>query len=178
DELSPQNPIPNPWELNLLHDDGDPRKHENDIKPFFCYWAIFQRCANRSAHHGPDRFSLLYICADGVAVFRSLYIQNAIVPKAIAIIQPGHGFGGNWTNFEDHEKVLGRSVLNDNLGGGPEFLLNGGAGGRGLSNDCNCWPDYKIPQAVNDDGSNFLGNTGISIWKNINMLCTCNNILV
>ncbi len=115
-------------------------------------------CANRSAHHGPDRFSLLYICADGVAVFRSLYIQNAIVPKAIAIIQPGHGFGGNWTNFEDHEKVLGRSVLNDNLGGGPEFLLNGGAGGRGLSNDCNCWPDYKIPQAVNDDGSNFLGN--------------------
>ena len=155
------------WVLADLHpNDGNPREHIDWIKPFFCDWVILERCANYKNDHGPERFSLVFLCADGVAAFQALYVQNGISPKAIAIIQPGTGFGMNWTDFTDSERILGRSVL-ENPAGRPEILLNGGMGGRtGLDgvNTVPWWPGYDDGVTVNDDGSNFLGDTGISVW--------------
>ena len=158
-ELAPQE-----WVVkDLLSCDGNPQRHQNWIKPPFCDWVVLERCAEYTGSHGPERFSFLHICADGVAAFQELYVRNKITPKAIAIIQPGTGFGYNWTDFEDHTKILGRNVLG-NPTGSPEFLLNGGRGRRGSSNNCPWWPVYQEPVIVNDDGSNFLGDTGISVW--------------
>lgn len=39
----------------------------------FCYWIVFQRLDVMPDNHGPKRFSLLYICADGVATYEALY---------------------------------------------------------------------------------------------------------
>jgi len=111
------------------------------IKRPFCSWTILQRCENRPPSHGPSRFSLLYLCADGAAAYQALYVANAVAPKAIAVIQPGHSFGGNWTNFEDPGQILARTVA-ANPAGKPELLLYGGNGSRERFRQP-CWPEYN-----------------------------------
>ena len=110
----------------------------NEKKPY-CSWSIFQLREDVPAINGPPRFSLLYLCADGVAAFQALYYANSASPKAVAVIQPGHQFGGNWTNFEDHKKIFARTVLG-NPQGSPQILLNKGAG-YSFREQC-CWPSY------------------------------------
>ena len=136
-ELAPHGWHPDP----PTPDDGDPSHHRDWIKEPFCDWCVFQRQEGFTANHGPDRFSLLYLCADGVAAFQALYVMNSVAPKAVAVIQPGHGFGGNYTNFEDPGKIFARSVL-QNPGGRPEILLYGGQGRREWYRKA-CWPDYQ-----------------------------------
>ncbi len=92
-------------------------------------------------NHGPLRFSHFYLCADGTAAFQALYVANHACPKVIAIIQPGEAFGGNWTDFEDQEKILARSVMN-NPAGQPDYLLYGGWGWP-EHNDRPCWHLYQ-----------------------------------
>lgn len=55
----------------------------------FCDWIIFERESTLSAEHGPLRFSLLYVCADGAEAFNALYVNNRRCPSVIALIQPG-----------------------------------------------------------------------------------------
>lgn len=127
----------------------------DQITPF-CEWIIFQRSDEYDIRHGPERFSLLYMCADGVATFEALYVSNSTAPEAIAIVQPGHSFGGNWTNFADPDQSLHEVVLN-NPHGYPTVLLYGGSGGTAPYTKP-CWPEYSI-------GMGFLGNTSISVWR-------------
>ena len=136
-ELAPRGWHPDP----PIPDDGDPSHYRDWIKEPFCDWCVFQRQEGFTANYGPDRFSLLYLCADGVAAFQALYVMNSVAPKAVAVIQPGHGFGGNYTNFEDPGKIFARSVL-QNPGGRPEILLYGGQGRREWYRKA-CWPDYQ-----------------------------------
>jgi hypothetical protein len=73
----------------------------------FGYWGIF-------GHETPDGeqkiFSFLFISGEGVASYQGLYGRNNASPEVLAIIQPGHAFGGNWTNFFDHKAPLWQSV--------------------------------------------------------------------
>lgn len=121
--------------------DMNPSKYQSWMKAPFCSWNIMQRSDDMPDSHGPHRFSLLYLCADGVAAFQALYIANNVFPMAVAIIQPGHGFGMNWTNFEDPKQLLARTVL-ENPAGKPDFLLYGGYGRRRDFYLKPCWPDY------------------------------------
>jgi hypothetical protein len=122
----------------------------------FCSWTVLQRLDGFRANHGPSRFSLLYLRADGVAAFQALFVANGVVPKGVAIIQPGHAFGGNWTDFTDPESIFARFVLG-NPPGQPELLLYGGAGGRDRYLNP-CWPAYT-------DRVCFLGHTSIGVWR-------------
>jgi hypothetical protein len=135
--------VPAGWQPTLpLPADGNPSHHYHNLisKPF-CSWSVFQRSGSVSVAHGPFRFSLLFLCADGVAAFQALYMSNNVAPKAVAIIQPGHRmFGGNWTNYTDPEQIFARSVLG-NPNGTPAFLLYGGYGERDLYRSP-CWPSY------------------------------------
>ena len=74
----------------------------------FARWAVFERDDNRDDQHGPERFSLLFLGSEGVATYAALYLRYNITPKAIALIQPGHAFGLNWTNFWDWNGPLAR----------------------------------------------------------------------
>lgn len=121
--------------------DGDPQQYRDWIPKPFCTWAVLKRKENYGEDHGPEKFSLLYLCTDGAAAYQVLYHANQIAPKVIAIIQPGHGFGGNWTNFEDPNQILGRSILN-NPAGIPDYLLLGGYGNRDYYRN-SCWPEYS-----------------------------------
>jgi hypothetical protein len=155
EELAPNGCMP----FFVPRTDGDPRKYQDHIKAPFCLWAVFQRRNNFGATHGPTRFSLLFVCADGVATFQTLYVANSIAPKVIAVIQPGHGFGHNWTDYTDCTQIFGRLVL-ENPAGVPELLLFGGVGTRDFYREP-CWPTF--PNLVrlfyrNDGGS-------VGVWN-------------
>jgi len=133
---------PNGWTpVPPIASDGDPHKHRDWIKEPFCSWRVFQRSAGVPELHGPPRFSLLFLCADGVTAFQALYLSNSAAPRAVAIIQPGHGFGRNWTNFEDQEQVFARTVLG-NPYGRPQILLYGGYGPRKFYQE-SCWKEFS-----------------------------------
>ncbi len=149
---------PNGWTpLPLEPRDGDPARMDWFIKPPFCEWYVFERTEEYDEAHGPERLSLLYLGADGAAAYQALYMPNGIVPRVIAIIQPGRGFGGNWTDFEDPTQILGRSVLQHNPAGIPKILLYGGIGQRRFYEEP-CWPQYdRWLGWLRNDGYKFVG---------------------
>ena len=102
--------------------------HRGFIKGPFATWCIFDRDGDRDEHHGPARFSLVYLCADGVAAYQALYWKNHTAPEVLAIIQPGHAFGGNYTDFTDPSGFLAWTVLRGNGQSIPEYLVCGGFG--------------------------------------------------
>jgi len=149
--------VPNGWTpIQPTAQDGKPEKYEDWIKAPFAKWIVFQRNEGLDDHHGAERFSLLYLCAEAVAAFQALYVSNNSSPLAIAVIQPGHAFGGNWTNFTDPNQIFARTVLGHPYGK-PKYLLYGGAGGVELYRE-SCWPKYT-------DNVCFLGNTSIGVWQ-------------
>lgn len=145
-ELRPTGWTPQP----LLPIDGNPQSFQDYRKPPFAYWAILQRQEGLDDKHGPKHFSLLYVGGDGAATFDALY-WNKASPALIAVFQ--HGFGCNWTQFEDSQQILGRLVLG-NPAGRPTYLLHGGGGLRGVP----CWPDYS-------DRIWHFDKAGLAIWR-------------
>lgn len=135
-------------------------RYREYLKNPFCEWIIFQRKDGFSEDHGPRRFSFLYLCAEGIAAFQSLYVANGICPAAVAVVQPGTGFGLNWTNFTDPQGPLAAAVLN-NPAGRPTFLLFGGIGGRQFYEQ-SCWPEYT-------ESLGFAGGGGseneVGVWR-------------
>ena len=74
--------IPKGWTIQVK-----PESHENfseyknwTEKPY-CVWTVFQRNSEYDSRHGPERFSLLYLCADGAAAYQALYNSNNYRPK-------------------------------------------------------------------------------------------------
>jgi hypothetical protein len=131
--------IPSGWAQPITPNanDGNPKAWEEIFEEPYAIWTIYERIPNFSENHGPERFSLLYICCDGVAGYQALYNANKIKPKILFLIN--HGFGCNWTNFEDPGKILARSVR-ANINGLPDFLVGRKENEQGTS----CfWPnDY------------------------------------
>jgi len=126
------------------------------VRPPFCEWVILERVAAFPNEHGPERFSLLFLSADGLATFQALYVGNRVAPGTVAIIQPGTGFGGNWTDFADPEGPLADAVLG-NPAGRPDILLHAGAGGPHWYTRP-CWPQYAERLGI-------PGTTSIGFWR-------------
>ena len=118
---------------------------------FFCHWFIFERECSFAESHGPERFSLMYICAEGVSAYELLYSSRGIAPKCVAIIQPGEGFGGNWTDFHKVGAPL-YQALKRNPGGLPEMIVNGGNWERDWDHGYEnlSWDEYQAGECIND----------------------------
>lgn len=123
--VDPKELVPNGWTLKLL-----PGMHSEDYLKYkrywqkpFAIWTVYQRDANRGEEHGPKRFSLLYLCGEGVATYQALYWSNRKTPRALVIWHPGTGFGLNWTDFR-HRKGPLAWVVNENQAGIPEFVFH------------------------------------------------------
>lgn len=87
----------------------------------FARWIVYERDADADVNVGPEKFSLLYIAADGAATYAALYLENKIAPKALAIIQPGGSYGGNYTSYFDPEGVF-LKIVNSGTAK-PEYVL-------------------------------------------------------
>ncbi|MCC5813350.1 MAG: hypothetical protein JJT78_01220 [Leptospira sp.] len=141
--------LPEPEDMRRL------RIHfKNHVQPPFCEWLVFERNSDKTERFNPKRFSLLYLCAEGVASYQEMYVRNRIKPKIIAIIQPGHGFGTNWTDFTDRNQIFAKSVFHDtNLL--PDYLINGGWGPPKFHIDP-IWEEYsKRIRFIRSDRSSF-----------------------
>lgn len=92
----------------------------------FVQWTVYERLPSKDRSYGPDRFSLLYVGGEGVATYQALYWSNKQCPKALAIIQPGHAFGNNWTDFTEQSGPL-HWVVTNNPAGVPPIIYYGGA---------------------------------------------------
>lgn len=123
-------------------EDGDPEAFADMRKPPFAVWSIHQRRKFfYGPHHGPERFSLLYLGGEGVQAFQELYYAHKTSPRVVAVIQTGHAFGLNWTNFEQEEGFFARTVLG-NPHGAHEYLLYGGSFDEAYYTKA-CWPTYS-----------------------------------
>ena len=150
---------PNGWQPSSpSRNDGDPQRYRDFMKKPFATWSVFQRDDDLDNEHGAERFSLLYLCADGVAAYQALYLSNQCFPLGIAIIQPGHAFGLNWTDFTDPAKSLATTILS-NPAGKPRVLLYGGIGKRDRYRET-CWPQYSIHSCFLDKA----GGGSIGVW--------------
>jgi hypothetical protein len=123
----------------------------------FAVWFVFERLPEFDKGHGPSRFSFVYICGDGVAAYEALFLTRGIAPLVLAIIQPGHGFGGNYTDFTNPDGLLAEMVLRTNGRDIPEYLV---CGGKGMDYNRAFWPsDY--PTLV----EYFQRDNGNGLWQ-------------
>ena len=76
----------------------------------FAIWNIFERKADFTEQHGPLRLSILFLKFEGAFAYQALYLYHKMAPLIMAVIQPGTGFGGNWTCFYQANSLLYRSV--------------------------------------------------------------------
>lgn len=120
-DMSMKELIPNGWTPTLSsRHAGNPSRWSEHFPEPFGIWTILERLSDYSSEHGPERFSLLYLCAEGVASYQALYNSNRVKPKILFLIQ--HGFGCNWTNFEDPEGIFAQSLA-ANSAGMPDWLV-------------------------------------------------------
>jgi hypothetical protein len=104
--------IPDGWSpIFPEKSDGNPEKHIKHIRKPYAVLVVHERDKSYGDEHGPERFSILYICGDGVATYQALYHGNGCAPAAVTIIQPGCGFGNNWTDYADPAKYFTVSIF-------------------------------------------------------------------
>jgi hypothetical protein len=111
-------------------------RRQREARPFG-HWSVWQRQDAVSASTGPELFSFFYLAGEMSAVYQGLYYRLGLVPKILAIIQPG-AMGGEWENVA-HDSSFFREVVQKHPGGMPPYLLNGGTGG---GYEKPCWSDY------------------------------------
>lgn len=161
--ISARELVPNgwiqPW-LTPAETEQITRNADHRVGESFCEWVILEREVSAPSSFGPERFSLLYLNADGAAAYEALYVGNALRAGAIAVIQPGHGFGRNWTDFTDPQAVLARVVMG-NPAGVPEVFVTGGIGPRKYLPAP--WPGYSKHLDWYPYGG--IGNVGI--WERV-----------
>ena len=153
-DIGADNPFPMPEGVNP----EDYFRFRKDWHPFAC-WAVYERDPDFDDHHGPERFSLLYLGAEGAAAYSGLYVANGISPKAMAIIQPGTGFGLNWTDFRDWHCALARTVRMGKAM--PEFFFYGGHGYFDYLDFT--WPDYQHIDTI--DHYYHREDGRVTVWK-------------
>lgn len=127
-QLKEEELVPNGWTPELPPNLNTQRyqytvRHFANRRPF-ATWMVFERLSEFGEDHGPKRFSLLFLCADGVAAYQALYWTHGVHPRAIAIIQPGTGFGGNWTDFFKKDDSFYWTVSH-NPAGMPDYVYCG-----------------------------------------------------
>jgi hypothetical protein len=160
-EVRKEELVPNGWQPELPPNFSlnDYSRIKRDVKTPFAKWFVFQRKNDFNSNHGPFRFSLLYIGGEGVATFQALFWSSNVAPKALAIIQSGFGFGGNWTDFRKVDGELYWVAMN-NPAGIPCKIYFGG-NGNGYSNEFD-WPGYVFERSINPYYSNSFGE--VTVW--------------
>lgn len=103
-ELTPNGYQPNNYPLQESEKE---RMHflNDSIRNFtpFAIWAMYELddSLTGSTNGKIDKFSVLHIGGEACATFDAIYVGNKMNPLAVAILNPGEGFGDNWTQFRN-----------------------------------------------------------------------------
>jgi hypothetical protein len=152
DEIHPTRLAP----VKIEPNDGRPDAFADGLAQPFCIWFVLERLPDYTDEHGPSRFSLLYIGGESVATYNALYNSNHMKPKFLFLIN--HGFGGNWTNFEDQTKIFAR-VVRENPAGMPDYLM-GRYAHYNDNAECYWSLDYPNPPIFSKDSEYLFG-----LWR-------------
>ena len=146
-KLFPHDLTPNGWQMQKPPGMIEPEymKYIDPDKKPFAHWVMYERDPQFDENHGPQRFSLIYIGGEGVATYQALYWGNKTAPKMLAIIQPGTGFGMNYTDFRKKDGYLAWVVRN-NPNGIPQTIVFGGQG-KGYEKMFD-WDGYKMTDKI------------------------------
>ena len=108
----------------------------------FSVWAVYSLNENSTYKKANKikRFSILHIGGEACDAFKFLYVHYKTNPTAIAILNPGEGYGDNWTKFTDTEspfyKLLEVNSKKNKIDF-PQILFTNN------SDPANCfWPNY------------------------------------
>lgn len=135
----------------------------HSTKKPFARLSVYEREMDFGPEHGPDSFNLLFLGVEGVTVYENLYLANGIVPKAMAIIQPGTGYGGNWTDFRNPSAPLCLTVKKSKTM--PESFFYGGIGD--FSYDDLEWPRYALIDEIRPYYHHPNSHGAVTVWKRV-----------
>lgn len=173
--------VPSDWALEFAPARGDGRRGgywdsflgRQDGPEHCAHWAVFERDADISPAHGPERLSVLYVCGEGLATFQQLYCSRSIAPRMVFFIQCW-GFAGNWTNFSAPGAPFHRTLLKY-PGSIPEWVCLGDCKGihgairlRGLDYGGVRLHSYETSAGVIDlaGGEPMRMSDGVFAWIN------------
>lgn len=118
---------------------------QDSIRDFtqFALWAVYELDSEltQNTSNKVKKFSVLHIGGEACATFDALYISNSINPLGVAILNPGEGYGDNWTVFTNPDyrfyKLIEYNVQN-NQQTFPKYLFTNVR----VENNC-FWPNYE-----------------------------------
>jgi len=87
-------------EFMTMHSELIRRVHFPHENPY-AHFIRFERKEGFHQTHGPADIHLLFIKAEAIATYRSLFVRQKIAPACVAYIRSGIGFGGNYSEFPD-----------------------------------------------------------------------------
>ena len=143
EELTPNGFTPHDF---TLKESEKQRMHflHDSIRNFtpFALWAVYELESNHKSENKANKFSLLHIGGEACATFDALYLGNKINPLAITILNPGEGYGDNWTIFRNPDYRFYRLIeynVNNNQLLFPRYLFTN------MDNEKKCfWPNYNF----------------------------------
>jgi len=141
---------PNGWTPHI-NPEAAPRGPAAPMRPY-AFVEILERQPGFDDDHGPRRLAILFLCADGVAAYDSLFCQ-AKASAPYAVVLQDHGFGGNWTDFGlgGHLERLATST-----GQLPQFLL--------VASNTDAWIGYSAIDGATLGGGGMHGFER-QLWK-------------
>lgn len=122
-------------------------RYSDAYKKPFAKWVVYERSDEMGDDFGPKRFSLIYIGGEGIATYQAIYWSNNACPKVLAIIQPGHAFGLNWTDFTAPNGHLNWIVANNPNKLMPKQIYFGGIGSDDRYEDLD-WSGYEKVRGI------------------------------
>ena len=150
--------VPAGWHPKMMP--TDPRQVERllraqkNSKPFG-HWSIWQK--EDPDADGAELFSFFYLAGEMNAIYQGLYHRLNIVPKILAIIQPG-AIGGEW-ECVPNDKAFFHKVVKKHPSGMPPYLIYGGYGSGSFYKEP-CWSEYKGEKKIS-----MLPERQARLWK-------------
>ncbi len=119
-DLSEHDLTPCGWRGNVHPNRERPGPQKFASAPPFGFVTVFLRDQTYNDSHGPQRFALLFLGADGIATYDALFCQPDSVAAPYGVLLQDHGFGGNYDRF-GHGGLLEQLAVKAM----PEWLLVG-----------------------------------------------------
>ncbi len=121
----------------------------NNLK-FYALWSVYELNPQKTniTKRKAKRFSLLHIGGEACSIFDATYINNKINPSSVVIINPGGGYGDNWTKFENPDFRFYQNIkfnAENNKAKMPSFILTNNT--ISVNNDV-FWPDYLFDRSL------------------------------
>ncbi len=118
-DLEERDLLPTGWVPHVTQDEAKYRASGTSTYHRFGFIEILERDANLDDDHGAKRLAIMFLGADGVAVYDALFCQRPGTAPFAMLLQD-HGFGGNYSHFGRGGLLEQIAIRADSF---PKFIL-------------------------------------------------------